>query len=166
MTDWLRRAVIGTGMAVPLIAAVIWTRFDNRPLSTMTLQAPKAAIRVEIADTPAARSAGLSRRDTLGDVDGLLLKWQLFAQKAAGGVVKPDVDAGLISRIPKSEGEHRDAEDKSKHANIRRPRSNAAFRTVEPAPQDLFASTPIWGRKRHVIREVVTGAIFRQCDVK
>jgi uncharacterized protein len=73
---WLRRAVIGTGVAVPLIAAVIWMRFDNRPLSRMTLQTPKAAIRVEVADTPAARSAGLSRRDTLNDVDGLLLKWE------------------------------------------------------------------------------------------
>lgn len=73
---WFQRAVIGTGMAVSLIAAVIWMRSDNRPLSTMTLQTPKAAIRVEIADTPGARSAGLSRRQALGDVDGLLLKWE------------------------------------------------------------------------------------------
>jgi Uncharacterized ACR, COG1430 len=77
---WLRRAVIGTGMAVPLIAAVIWMRFDNNPLSTITLQTPKAAIRVEVADTPAARSAGLSRRESLSDVDGLLLKWETLGR--------------------------------------------------------------------------------------
>jgi uncharacterized membrane protein (UPF0127 family) len=61
-------------MALPVIAAVIWMRADNRPMSTATLQTPKAAIRVEVADTPGARSAGLSRREGLGDVDGLLLK--------------------------------------------------------------------------------------------
>jgi hypothetical protein len=39
---WLRRAVIGAGIALPLIAAVIWTRFDTPPLATMALQTPKA----------------------------------------------------------------------------------------------------------------------------
>jgi uncharacterized membrane protein (UPF0127 family) len=73
---WTRRAVIGATMAVPLVAAAIWMRFDDRPLSTMALQTPKVVIRVEVADTPAARSAGLSRRDTLTGVDGLLLKWE------------------------------------------------------------------------------------------
>ena len=81
---WLGRAVIGTGMAVPLIADVIWMRFDNRPPSTMTLQTPKASIRVEVADTPAARSAGLSRRETLSDVNGLLLKWETVGRHSEG----------------------------------------------------------------------------------
>jgi hypothetical protein len=42
---WTRRAVIGATMAVPLMAAAIWMRFDDRPLSTMALQTPKAVIR-------------------------------------------------------------------------------------------------------------------------
>ncbi len=71
----LRRAVTGAGIALPLIAAVIWMRFDSRPLPSMALQTPKAVIRVEVADTPAARSVGLSRRDALTAADGLLLKW-------------------------------------------------------------------------------------------
>jgi hypothetical protein len=57
----LRRAVIGAGIALPLIAAVIWVRFDNRQLSTMALQTPRAVMRVEVAETPAARAAGLAR---------------------------------------------------------------------------------------------------------
>jgi hypothetical protein len=36
----LRRAVIGAGIALPLLAAVIWMRFDSRPLATMALQTP------------------------------------------------------------------------------------------------------------------------------
>jgi hypothetical protein len=34
----LRHAVIGTGMAVPSIAAMIWMRFHDRPPSTVTLK--------------------------------------------------------------------------------------------------------------------------------
>jgi uncharacterized membrane protein (UPF0127 family) len=73
---WLRRAVIGTAMVLPLIAGVIWIRSDNRPLPTIVLETPRAIIRVEVADTPRARSAGLSRREAVGDVDGLLLQWE------------------------------------------------------------------------------------------
>jgi len=73
---WLCRAVIGVGLALPLIAALIWIRFDNRPLSTIVFETPKTVIPVGVADTPAARSVGLSRREALSDVDGLLLQWE------------------------------------------------------------------------------------------
>jgi uncharacterized membrane protein (UPF0127 family) len=73
---WLRRPVIGMVMALALIAGVIWIRSDNRPLSTIVLETPRTVIRVEVANTPGTRSAGLSRREALGDVDGLLLKWE------------------------------------------------------------------------------------------
>jgi uncharacterized protein len=77
---WTRRAVVGATTAVALIAALTWLRFDNRPLSTVALQTPKAVIRVEVADTPATHSAGLSRRDSLTGVDGLLLKWEVLGR--------------------------------------------------------------------------------------
>jgi len=41
----------------------------------MKLETPGGTIAVEIAETPAARSAGLSNRRSLSGVDGLLLKW-------------------------------------------------------------------------------------------
>jgi hypothetical protein len=41
----------------------------------MRLETPGRTIVVEIADTPAARSAGLSNREGFNGVDGLLLKW-------------------------------------------------------------------------------------------
>ena len=72
----MRRSVIGVAIALPLIAGMIWIRSDHRALSTIVLETPTAIIRVELADTPRARSAGLSRREALSDVDGLLLKWE------------------------------------------------------------------------------------------
>jgi uncharacterized membrane protein (UPF0127 family) len=75
--DWpsLRRAAGGAAVALALLAAGIWTAVDRRELRSMKLETPHGTIAVEVADTPAARSAGLSNRESLGGVDGLLLKW-------------------------------------------------------------------------------------------
>jgi uncharacterized membrane protein (UPF0127 family) len=45
-------------------------------LPTVALETPTGPIRVELADTPSARTKGLAGRDTLTEVDGLLLKWE------------------------------------------------------------------------------------------
>jgi uncharacterized protein len=66
---------IAAGIAVPLAIATFWIRVDNGRLPTMSLETPHGRILVEVADKPAARSAGLSNRDALNGVDGLLLKW-------------------------------------------------------------------------------------------
>ena len=71
----LRRAVTGAAVALALLTAGIWTAIDRRELPTTKLETPGGTIAVEIADTPAARSAGLSNRQSLSGVDGLLLKW-------------------------------------------------------------------------------------------
>ena len=71
----LRLAVIGGVLGATLLTAVIWTVVDSRRIQTMLLETPKGSIVVEVADTPAARSAGLSNREGLAEFDGLLLKW-------------------------------------------------------------------------------------------
>lgn len=71
----LRRAVVGAAVALALLTAAIWTTIDRRELPTMQLETPSGTIVVEVADTPAARLAGLSNRERLSGVDGLLLKW-------------------------------------------------------------------------------------------
>jgi uncharacterized membrane protein (UPF0127 family) len=67
--------VIGTGIAVALGIAAFWMHIGSDRLPSVTLETPNGRILVGVADTPAARSAGLSNRDALNAVDGLLLKW-------------------------------------------------------------------------------------------
>jgi uncharacterized protein len=71
----LRRAVVGAAVALALLTAAIWTAIDRREVLTMQLETPSGTIVVEVAETPAARSAGLSNRESLIGIDGLLLKW-------------------------------------------------------------------------------------------
>jgi uncharacterized membrane protein (UPF0127 family) len=70
----LHVAVVGGGVSLALLTAVIWTTIDRRDRPT-TIETPDGTIVVEVADTPAARSAGLSNREKLARFDGLLLKW-------------------------------------------------------------------------------------------
>jgi hypothetical protein len=48
---------------------------EERHTRLSKINTASGAILVAIADTPAARSAGLSNREELRDIDGLLLKW-------------------------------------------------------------------------------------------
>lgn len=72
---WLRRAAIGAGIAIPVITAVMWNRFEDRTRSTAHIETAAGPILVEIASTAGSRSAGLSHRRELWGIDGLLLKW-------------------------------------------------------------------------------------------
>jgi hypothetical protein len=67
--------VIAAGIAVPLITAMVWMRSTERTLRRARIETPKGPIVVEIAATPASRSAGLSNRDEPQGTDGMLLKW-------------------------------------------------------------------------------------------
>jgi uncharacterized membrane protein (UPF0127 family) len=69
-----RRTVIAAGIVIPLIA-MVWMRFTDRTVPTARIETPNGPIVVEIAATPASRSAGLSNRDELQGTDGMLLKW-------------------------------------------------------------------------------------------
>jgi len=72
----LQRAVVGAAVAAALLAAIISTTIDNRALPRIRVETPNGTpILVEVAETPEGRSAGLSNRERLGSVDGLLLKW-------------------------------------------------------------------------------------------
>jgi uncharacterized membrane protein (UPF0127 family) len=51
-------------------------RHGRDRLPIVTLETPTGLIRVELADTPAARANGLAGRDAFTEVDGLLLKWE------------------------------------------------------------------------------------------
>jgi len=73
----LRRVAVGAAVALALLTAAIWTTIDKRNLPTTQLETPRGTIVVEVADTPAARSVGLSNRRGLSGVDGLLLKWDV-----------------------------------------------------------------------------------------
>jgi hypothetical protein len=66
----LRRVAVGAAVALALLTAAIWTTIDKRNLPTTQLETPRGTIVVEVADTPAARSAGLSNRRGLSGVDG------------------------------------------------------------------------------------------------
>jgi uncharacterized membrane protein (UPF0127 family) len=76
----LRRPLIGAGIVVALVVALVWMRLDQSDLPTMRIATPGGVIEVEVADTPAARSAGLSNRDALKGIEGLLLKWDAPAR--------------------------------------------------------------------------------------
>lgn len=71
----LRRPAIAAAIAIPLMAAVFWMRSEDRVLPKGTIETPRGPIVVEIASTPASRSAGLSNRERLHGIDGMLLKW-------------------------------------------------------------------------------------------
>lgn len=71
-----RRPLIAAGILAPLIAAAVWMRDGRDRLPTVALETPTGPVRVELADTPSARTKGLAGRDTLTEVDGLLLKWE------------------------------------------------------------------------------------------
>jgi len=73
----LRSVAVGAVVALALLTAAIWTTNDKRNLPTTQLETPRGTIVVEVADTQAARSAGLSNRRDLSGVDGLLLKWDI-----------------------------------------------------------------------------------------
>jgi uncharacterized membrane protein (UPF0127 family) len=78
---WVRKApparrtafVAATITALATAAFLGFTQERGRRVSQ--INTPSGTMVVEIADTPAARSAGLSNRDELRDIDGLLLKW-------------------------------------------------------------------------------------------
>lgn len=72
---WFRRSLIAAGIAIPLTTALVWMRSPERTLPTVRIETPNGPIVVEMAATPAARAAGLSNRDELHGVDGMLLKW-------------------------------------------------------------------------------------------
>jgi uncharacterized membrane protein (UPF0127 family) len=72
---WFRRTVIGAGMAIPLITAIVWMRSEDRMPPRARIETPGGPIVVEIAATSASRSAGLSNRRELRGIDGMLLKW-------------------------------------------------------------------------------------------
>lgn len=72
---WFRRSLIAAGIAMPLTTALVWMRSTERTLPTARIETPNGPIVVEMAATPAARAAGLSNRDELHGVDGMLLKW-------------------------------------------------------------------------------------------
>jgi uncharacterized membrane protein (UPF0127 family) len=72
----LRRALVGAGIVVSVVFAMIWMSIEKQGLPTMPIETPGGVILGEVADTPAARSAGLSNRDAISGIDALLLKWQ------------------------------------------------------------------------------------------
>jgi uncharacterized membrane protein (UPF0127 family) len=71
----LRRPLVGAGIVVALVVALVWMRLDQRDPPTTRIGTPGCVIDGEVADTPAARSAGLANPDALNRIDGLLLKW-------------------------------------------------------------------------------------------
>lgn len=79
--SWFRRSVIGAGIAIPLITAFVWMRSTERTWPTARIETANGPIVVEIAATPAARAAGLSNRDELHGVDGMLLKWDAAGRR-------------------------------------------------------------------------------------
>jgi uncharacterized membrane protein (UPF0127 family) len=73
------RTFVAMGMVAAVGVAAVFTLTGER-LRISQVDTPAGTIIVEIADTPAARAAGLSNRDTLSDIDGLLLKWDEAAR--------------------------------------------------------------------------------------
>jgi hypothetical protein len=75
--DWLwsRRTLVPGVVFLALVTAIIWTSIEDHEAPTIRLETPNGAIVVELASTPAARAMGLSNRDVLAGIDGLLLQW-------------------------------------------------------------------------------------------
>jgi hypothetical protein len=65
----------GLASSLALMTAVIWTTIERRKAPTVQLETPNRTIVVDVTDAPVARSAGLSNRESLDRVNGLLLKW-------------------------------------------------------------------------------------------
>jgi uncharacterized protein len=63
--------VIGVVVAVAA-AAFYWSPLPTPMLPTREIKTPAAALRVEVADTPAARERGLSNHVPLGSAEGML----------------------------------------------------------------------------------------------
>lgn len=61
-------------LTVACIALAVVCSILDRQSQSVTLNTPTAPLRVELADSPAARAAGLSNRDAVTG-DGLLLQW-------------------------------------------------------------------------------------------
>ena len=70
-----RRTLVPIALVLALVVAIVWTSLENRRLPVIQLETPAGGISVEVANTPAARAAGLSNRDRLQGIDGLLLQW-------------------------------------------------------------------------------------------
>lgn len=67
--------LVGVAIGLVLVLSLAWTLSDLRRLPDFVeLTAPTGPLRVELADTPAARASGLSNRDAVTG-DGLLLQW-------------------------------------------------------------------------------------------
>jgi uncharacterized membrane protein (UPF0127 family) len=69
------RAVVTAAFGTALGAAAFLAFSKEQSPRFGRINTPGGTILVAIADTPAARSAGLSNREELRDIDGLLLKW-------------------------------------------------------------------------------------------
>jgi uncharacterized membrane protein (UPF0127 family) len=73
----LRMAALFNSRAIAgsiVVAAVVATNLPAKPPKLITIAAPAGTIDVELADSPARRAQGLSRRPTLSS-GGLLLVW-------------------------------------------------------------------------------------------
>lgn len=67
-------ALVASGM-LTVLSSVFVTFNEEAGGRVGQIETPGGTVIVEIADTPAARSAGLSNRDGTGSIDGLLLRW-------------------------------------------------------------------------------------------
>ncbi len=72
-TRFSLRAAVAATLGTALGVAAFLAFSEEERLGR--IHAPGGTMVVAIADTPAARSAGLSNRHELRDIDGLLLKW-------------------------------------------------------------------------------------------
>ena len=69
------RVVVTAALGTALGAAAFLAFSEEQSLRLRPIDTPGGTMVVAIADTPAARSAGLSNREELREIDGLLLKW-------------------------------------------------------------------------------------------
>ena len=69
------RPVVAVTLGTALSAAAFSAFSKERNLRVSQINTPGGTFVVAIADTPATRSVGLSNRQELRDIEGLLLKW-------------------------------------------------------------------------------------------
>lgn len=69
------RPVVAVTLGAALGAAAFLAFTEEGDLRLSQINTAGGTIVVAIADTPATRSVGLSNREELRDIDGLLLKW-------------------------------------------------------------------------------------------
>jgi uncharacterized protein len=67
--------VVAVTLGTALAAAAFLALSKERNLRVSQINTAGGTIVVAIADTPATRSVGLSNREELRDIEGLLLKW-------------------------------------------------------------------------------------------